>query len=364
MTTDFDAAIVVAGPAGAAAAIALTRLGRRVLLVDAASNPYRKIGESLPGAARPLLLDLGVLPQFLAGDHRPCYGNVAFWGSERPTVHDFLFDPHGHGWHLDRACFDRMLLDGAREAGAEVRLGAPFRSVNSAEDGTRVVSFEGTNGTYSCRWMLDATGRRSLVSRQFGALRRRHDQLVAIHASFRVQNDGDDRTWIEACPDGWWYSADIPGSRRVAAFFTDVNIGAKTLRNRSAFLDKLHSTQHLRSPFARSEMDSEPHWTDAATTILEQAVGEGWCAVGDAAIAFDPLCSQGLFSALYTGLRAAQAVDTALDGSTSALESYAERLKEIATQYHRNLAYCYAQERRWNDSPFWRCRHQLDLQHR
>ncbi|XUJ33041.1 NAD(P)/FAD-dependent oxidoreductase [Bradyrhizobium japonicum] len=41
---------------------------------------------------------------------------------------------------------------------------------------------------------------------------------------------------------------------------------------------------------------------DASACLLSEAAGEGWIAVGDAAMAFDPIASQGLFNALSSAL--------------------------------------------------------------
>ncbi|MBV8234964.1 MAG: tryptophan 7-halogenase, partial [Acidimicrobiia bacterium] len=123
MRRDFDAAVAGGGPAGAAAALALARAGRRVLLIEKSPEGPPRAGEALPPAARPLLRDLGLLDRLAAEGHLPCYGNLSVWGSDEPHTADFLFNPYGHGWHLDRRRFDAMLRDAARDAGAELRVG-------------------------------------------------------------------------------------------------------------------------------------------------------------------------------------------------------------------------------------------------
>jgi 2-polyprenyl-6-methoxyphenol hydroxylase-like FAD-dependent oxidoreductase len=100
--------VVGAGPAGATAALNLAPT-RSVCLVDQRMEISPRIGESLPPAARRLLTDMGLFPDFLAQGHAPCYGNRAAWGSAELHETDFLGDLDGHGWHLDRTRFDAWL---------------------------------------------------------------------------------------------------------------------------------------------------------------------------------------------------------------------------------------------------------------
>ena len=68
-------------------------------------------------------------------------------------------------------------------------------------------------------------------------------------------------------------------------------------------------------------------------------------AVGDAALAFDPLSSQGIHTALYTGLAAASTADRLLAGDDTASLEYAAALKAIWRRYVRDLAAYYGLER-------------------
>jgi flavin-dependent dehydrogenase len=54
-----DVVILGAGPAGATAALNLAAVCR-VTIIDQYGEPPCRIGESLPGAARRLLIDMGV----------------------------------------------------------------------------------------------------------------------------------------------------------------------------------------------------------------------------------------------------------------------------------------------------------------
>ena len=86
---------------------------------------------------------------------------------------------------------------------------------------------------------------------------------------------------------------------------------------------------------------------------LATPCGTGWLAVGDAAISWDPLSSQGILTALESGIRGATAT---LDASSHSLDEYAHWLELLWKRYLQHYRYYYDQVRRWSHSEFWRRR--------
>ena len=84
-------------------------------------------------------------------------------------------------------------------------------------------------------------------------------------------------------------------------------------------------------------------------------------AVGDAAMAFDPLSSQGLTHALASGIRAGEALDCRLAGETTAMDEYDRQANEVLRAYSRMRGVYYGHEQRWPQSVFWRRRHAVAL---
>src|SRR5439155_1164042 len=82
-----------------------------------------KIGESLAPSARLVLERVGVWERHQAAGHLPCFANRSSWGGSEVDTYDFLRDPYGHGWHLDRRRFQAMLVDEAVRAGCAWREG-------------------------------------------------------------------------------------------------------------------------------------------------------------------------------------------------------------------------------------------------
>jgi flavin-dependent dehydrogenase len=126
----------------------------------------------------------------------------------------------------------------------------------------------------------------------------------------------------------------------------------------AGFAARLGATRYVRGLIMvhRYEPVGPPRAASAQTARLDRVGGAGWAAVGDAAISFDPLSSQGVLTALFTGLRAAQAVDRALAGDPAAIDEYSRRVGEIDRAYRHHRDACYAAEARWPDRPFWRRR--------
>ena len=95
-------------------AAALTLAGQgveKVLVVESSAYEQPRIGESIPPDSRHLFAELGLLEAFLAEGHEPCLGSCSSWGADELGYNDFLFNPYGNGWHLDRRRFDAFLAD-------------------------------------------------------------------------------------------------------------------------------------------------------------------------------------------------------------------------------------------------------------
>jgi flavin-dependent dehydrogenase len=96
----------------------------------------------------------------------------------------------------------------------------------------------------------------------------------------------------------------------------------------------------------------------AASQRLRRAAYDArWLAVGDAALAVDPISGSGVVRALQTAHAAATTVIAILTGDESRpIAAYEAELDRECTQYLRERAQYYGAERRWDSAPFWRRR--------
>nr|WP_229423637.1 NAD(P)-binding protein [Massilia frigida] len=369
-TAQWDVVIVGAGPAGAALARRL-RPQYRVLLLDRArarAGGALRIGESLPGAARVLLQRQGGYERFLAQGHAARGASVAQWDSDTPAWFDPIRDPHGVGWHLDRLKFDAGLRDDAVEAGASlvdtVRQLALSREGGRWRIDAQCLGQGGaapSRGVHHTPVLVDASGRAMVAARQLGLARRGHDRLVCLYAHLPVDTgDKDQATRLCADANGWWYSVRVPSGQRVLALHLDSDDAElKALRDPGRLLAK--AQRHgvlagIRPP----TMDFPVHLRPAGGGGLDPgataALPDGFFAIGDAMLAFDPIASQGLFNALATADSCAHAIGRYLGGVGHARERYLEEMRAVEARYCQRLGETYAAVTRFPRERFWRRR--------
>jgi flavin-dependent dehydrogenase len=356
-------AVIGGGPAGASAALELARRGVATLLLERTDGSGSPVGECLAPSANGLLHRLGLYGTVSASGALPSHGNRSSWAGDGALLdRDFLREPFGHGWHLDRPRFNATLLEAAAGAGATVWRRANVRSLERVEESWRI-SVDTPSGprTALASFVIDATGRAAIVARRQGIRHRIFDPLVAAVAV--LDTGGLDRsdatTLIEATECGWWYSALLPSGRLVVAWFTDPDLLARSAPWRPlAWWSLLQASEATRAWVGRHQ--GEPpravRIAPATSALLPQFAGDGWIAAGDAAAAFDPLSSHGIGSALAGGKRAAAAVAAALDGDPAPIRDYTDTTLASYAHYLVLQRAYYAAERRWPNSPFWRRR--------
>jgi len=354
-----DVVVVGGGPAGAAAAAAARAEGLDVELL-CAPRGFRPVpGESLPPGTDRLLDDIFGAPMLDHQQHRASFGNRSAWGTADVEATQFVDNPFGHGWHVDRPALDESLLDRLRTLGVRVRSGARVAGQEWTDDQWRICLNDHPGTAIRARAIVDATGRGARIARSQGARRRRLDRLVAAYWMLIIADAGDDdcTTLVEAVPDGWWYTTPVPGHRRVVAFLTDSDLmPPRVARTGPDWHERLAHAPHIRDRLASSgsRLYSSPVILDAAVAHLDHPAGCGWVAAGDAAVSFDPLSSQGILTALMMGHGAGHAVAAVLTrADQQPLIRWGAEYARLLEAHLRLQAAYYALVRRWPTAPFW-----------
>jgi flavin-dependent dehydrogenase len=367
-----DVIVFGGGPAGAAAAISLARAGHSVVVIEKSHYERARIGETLPPAVTPLLAELGVWELFRSAEHLPSPGLLSVWGTDELYETHFIFNPYGQGWHLDRQRFDAMLVEAARQAGAHLCCGGLVTSCLPLSGDRWEVGFTSVSQSsrrqhrVRARFLIDATGRAAALARRQGAKRLNVDRLVGLAGVLAARSRMSDRpeeacdscTLVEACAEGWWYSALLPSGQLIAVYMTDADLLRRCGGAWDAFWSqRLRQTIHTQLRMVAFDLQAVPRVVAASSSRLDYVSGRSWLAVGDAGMAFDPLSSQGLMEALASGIRGGRTLNARLAGEVAAIGEYEMRANDVFGKYLRLRAVYYGRENRWPQSEFWQRRH-------
>ncbi len=353
---DVDVAVIGAGPAGSTIANRLARIGYRVWLLEATRFPRGHIGESLPASILPLFEELGVREEIEdAGFLRP-RGAVVHWAGETRYRTDV-----GNGFQVDRARFDSILLRAAVRAGAKVSQPARATKLKNAGAGEwHVTITEGaTARSFTTRFAVDATGRSGcLPSRKRWNLQ---PPTLAISAYWKNVELTGEETLVEAAAEHWFWAAPLPDGTVNATVFVDPNC-AETKPGLTERYCELLRESRLLSVCLRGERVTPLKSCTANASQVHEPVGEDWLKIGEAALALDPLSSQGVKNAIVSGLQGAAVVNTLLnesnesDSREAAISFCRDRLAENVSHHKRMSAIFYRQQAAHTPTSFWLAR--------
>ena len=305
-----DLIVIGAGPAGTAAAITASRLGRSVTVVDRATFPRDKIcGDGLTAGALRQLDWLGLQPD-----------SVASWKS---VADAHIQGPSGARIHLPlprtggqftaiatRLDLDAALVELARKHGVTIVEGAEVTSVIDA--GTDEVQVETTKGSLSAPWVIAADGMWSPTRKLLGLAEPGY--RGEWHAFRQYVTNVSDRAaseiYVTFEPDflpGYFWSFPLPDGRANIGFGISRE-ERHTVRDMKWLWPDLLARPHIREwlgPDAEFE-GSHRAWP-IPCRIGELSTGAGRVMfVGDAAAACDVLTGEGIGQALLSGRLAAE----------------------------------------------------------
>ncbi len=367
-TSAVDVVVVGAGPAGCAAAAAAVGAGASVALLHYApgdrsgARPAFRVGEgAAPGTPQLINEIFGKTDGFHAGAHLSCPSIVSAWGRSQPAVVDHMLNPLGHAWSLDRSRFDSDLRAAAERLGVDVRSGAKAGIAERAAGGWTIAFSDADRGADSIRGrvVIDASGRAGRVAQQQGTRKRHLDRQVALWAVWAVdERDQSSSLYIEAVRDGWWYSALLPGQRRMVVYLTDADLLPADLPERLGLAESARRLDLIGSVLGvsdRPRLVFGPRLTSARTGWLERFSGPGWLSAGDAACTYDPLSGRGMIAALLSGRTAGLAAAALVDGedAQAAVDRHEQDLAAMVEDGLLQRADTYRAEPRWPESEFW-----------
>lgn len=322
--TDVEIAVVGGGPAGAALATSLASRGREVVLFERAPDVrWRASGVFTSPATRVGLLALGMDAATVASLCRPIRA-LAVEAPDGARVR-LEYDEHGGAIGLDRIPFERALLERARAAGADVRMGTAVRSVElperPAERARLAVAGPSDVRVVHARVVVGADGPRSLVARAAGSRGRvglvRRAGVTVHRADPDAAPEGAPAEARMVIGRGWYCGvAPVPGGRVNVGIVLDAAVLNRRARAGRSAADVEAGVVAGLPPHpdgARERWRRAPR-TDAvrfAVPLANRATrlaGRGFLLVGDATGFLDPISGEGIHRALVSAEHAADAV--------------------------------------------------------
>ena len=348
-TSSADVIVVGAGPSGCAAAITAARAGLDVALVDKTPEfpRVKACGDALTPRAVAALSKLGIAPD--PSWHRAT-GMAIYGVRAEPYLYPW---PAASGWPtsaytVPRAMFDAQLLDRARDAGAQVRLGVTVKDL--VMDGHRAAGVLTSAGEWRAPVVVDAAGASSRLAAAAGMPRLPNRPMgVAARGYMRGAMGGPaEEQWLHS-----WLALPGPDGERLAGYGWVFPLGGGLF---NVGVGQLSSSPSFRRTDYKAALkrfgDGLPAswnmtWTDDPVLSASLPMGldrrvvyrRGVLVVGDAAGLVNPFDGEGVSFGLESGMWAGEAVAAAAGAGFGtptaelALQGYHHRVRAEHGRY-------------------------------
>ncbi len=332
VSNEYDAVILGGGPAGASAAAVLAEKGRRVVVVEREKFPRYKVGESLIPYCYFPLERIGMNEKLRHSNFTKKY-SVQFAAMDGRISTPFYFFQHleheaSQTWQVVRSEFDTLMLDNAKEKGAEVMFETAAKRL--LVDGDRCLGLEveqhGETFHIEAPMTIDCGGRHGFAATQLGWIVP-DPQLnkVAIWSYYKggKRDEGYDEgaTTVAYLPQkGWFWYIPLPNDIISLGVVADRKYLYRDGKNIEAILEReISENKWIADHLAGAERVESIQVTAEYSYRSKYCASDGLVLAGDAFSFLDPVFSSGVFLALQSGVMVGDAVDAALTaGDTSA----------------------------------------------
>ncbi len=332
--TKTDILIIGGGPAGATAATLLAQKGFQVQVVEKAKFPRAHVGESLIPFCYGLLNELGVLEQVQAMAFPKPGVRFTNESGERYSTYCFanvIEGPEKISFHVDRANFDKILLDNAKEKGAQVLEEAMAKDIRFEKNRVSL-DVELSNKdlqTFNAQFIIDASGQNTFLAKKMRTRKKyEHMDRTAFYTHWHIEDPMEELKEgiqqlisFENKDKGWIWVVPIKKQRlSVGVVLNNASIRAWKKENpttedwmQGVYLDTLHKSKQCMEILEHASIEHKLATTGNYSYYSEVKYGERFCMIGDAGTFIDPIFSTGVFLGMKSAFIVADALEKQLN---------------------------------------------------
>ena len=358
-SSHYDVLIIGGGPAGCSAASILAEHGHRVLVLEREKFPRYHIGESLIPFCYGPMERLGLVPKMKASGFQKKFSVQFVQPNGRASQPFYFFNRYDREtiastWQVLRSEFDLMLMQHARDRGAEI-----FEEIAVKEllrEGERVVGVRAQTKSgeiveLRAPMTLDCTGKESFSAVRNGwRVKDPYLNKIAVwtyyQGSKREAGIDEGQTTVAMLPEKGWFWHIPQHDDRVSVGV--VAEGKYLTRGgvkdpRTIFEREVGENLWIQDHLSVGRQVGDYFLTSEYSFHARHCGSEGLLLVGDAFCFLDPVFSSGLMLALKSGVLAGDAVHAALvarDFSPGRFAEYATMLRQ-GIENMRKLVYAF-----------------------